>query len=71
MVYYHHFLQNHLADQIRRMPCDISDGSGEGIEVLNQQIMGISVITNRNMTTMRRPQGSAVDAPKTESTGCS
>ena len=35
-TYYMHAMQHHLADMIRRLPVDIMDGSGEGLERKNR-----------------------------------
>jgi hypothetical protein len=52
--YYQHFALHHLADQIRFLPLDIVDCSGEGIERINQTIKGLSRHTNNNTKTHRR-----------------
>ena len=63
--YYQHFALHHLADQIRFLPLDIVDCSGEGIERINQTMKGLSRHTNNNTKTHRRKS----NGPGTQSAG--
>jgi hypothetical protein len=50
VVWYMHTVVHHLPDFIRRLPCDISHCSGQGIEQLNQVVKRAMTRTNHHTT---------------------